>query len=126
MRLKRRGACIAFNILFMKPGTQTLEKYWYASQSCSPLASRIQAERERSVELLRLLSHSLERGHWKVAVRRFQMLLEFDCDIPDSERAACEALISQLSPRERSKIVQDVKAWAVFVRTGMRRHACID
>lgn len=110
----------------MTPGTHTLEKYWYSSDSCGALPSRVLADRERGVELLKLLSRSLEKGHWKVAVRRFQMLLEFDCDIPDKERIECEGLISQLSQRERSKIVQDVQAWAAFVRTGTRNRMGFD
>src|SRR5882762_7860049 len=40
-----------------------------------------------------LLATSLERGHWRVALRRFLMLRACNLDVPDRYNARCKELV---------------------------------
>jgi hypothetical protein len=47
--------------------------------------------------LLDLLEQSLARGHWKLALRRYLMLLACGCEVPAAQREACERHLSGAS-----------------------------
>lgn len=74
---------------------------------------------EQSAALLQLMRESLKKGHWKVAVRRFYMMVEFGCSIPDEELETCRAFAAQMDGRELKRVREDVRAWAHFVRLGL-------
>ncbi|WP_288251528.1 hypothetical protein [uncultured Hydrogenophaga sp.] len=65
--------------------------------------------------LLELLRESLCRGHWKVAVRRYQMLLVAGVPVPMEERQACEQHTARIGSRELGRIRMDVSGWAKLV-----------
>jgi hypothetical protein len=70
------------------------------------------AERSRREVLLDLLEQSLKRGHWKLALRRYLMLLACGCEVPSPQRAACERHLRRCEPRGLRKMEEDVRAWS--------------
>jgi hypothetical protein len=70
-----------------------------------------QADDQRVV-LLRLLEESLARGHSRVAIRRYFMLLIRRLEIPEPVHATCEGLIAKRGAREIVKIEAAVTEWA--------------
>jgi acyl-CoA synthetase (AMP-forming)/AMP-acid ligase II len=65
-----------------------------------PLATaRPCVERSRHAVLLDLLEQSLARGHWKLALRRYLMLLACGCEVPAAQREACERHLLRCEPR---------------------------
>jgi hypothetical protein len=70
------------------------------------------AGRSRQEVLLDLLQESLARGHWKLALRRYLMLLACDCEVPAAQRAICERHLRRCPPRGLRKMEEDVRAWS--------------
>ena len=70
------------------------------------------AERSRDAVLLDLLQQSLARGHWKLALRRYLMLLACGCEVPAAQREACERHLRRCEPRGLRKMEEDVRAWS--------------
>jgi hypothetical protein len=66
--------------------------------------------------LLQLLHGSLQRGHWKVAVRRYLMLAACGFEVSARLRLRCEAYIARCPARELRRTQEDVQAWAECVR----------
>jgi aspartate 1-decarboxylase len=66
---------------------------------------------ETRAVILDELATSLERGHWRVALRRFLMLRARDFDIPDSYKTRCEALMSACPARDLRRIQDQVQSW---------------
>ena len=77
-----------------------------------PPLARTRIERSRHEVLLDLLEESLARGHWKLAVRRYLMLLACGCEVPEAPRAACERHLRRCEPRGLRKMEDDVRAWS--------------
>ena len=75
-------------------------------------AARARAERSRDEILLDLLEQSLARGHWKLALRRYLMLLACGGEVPAAQRAACERHLRRCEPRGLRKMEDDVRAWS--------------
>jgi hypothetical protein len=70
-----------------------------------------QASAQTRDALIELLTHSLKRGHWRVALRRFAMLANAGFDVPVTLKQECDLLAARLSPREMTKMVADARAW---------------
>jgi len=77
---------------------------WATTGSC--------AEPSRDEVLLHLLDQSLARGHWKLALRRYLMLLACGCEVPAAQREACERHLHRCEPRGLRKMEEDVRAWS--------------
>ncbi len=73
--------------------------------------SRPGGEEQRSA-LLDLLGRSIDYGHWKLAIRRFLMLLACNYDIPLEYRLQCENFIASCPERELQRIRSYVEGWA--------------
>jgi hypothetical protein len=73
--------------------------------------------------LLQLLETDLQRRHWRVAIRRFLMLLACGVDVPDSPKAACEALLLACPARDLRRIRDGVQSWVDMLhpRSGARQ-----
>lgn len=65
--------------------------------------------------LLRLLAEKLEAGHWRVACRRYLMLLACDQRVPDEIGRRCEQLLQRCSARELTRMRADAASWAAAV-----------
>jgi hypothetical protein len=66
---------------------------------------------ETNAVLVELLATSLRRGHWRVAIRRFLMLVACGVDVPEADKAACEALLSTCPERDLRRISDGVHSW---------------
>lgn len=66
--------------------------------------------------LLRLLAEKLEAGHWRVACRRYLMLLACEQRVPDEVGRRCEHLLQRCSARELARMRADAASWAAAVR----------
>jgi 3-methyl-2-oxobutanoate hydroxymethyltransferase len=71
------------------------------------------------VVLLELLATNLRRGHWRVAIRRFLMLVACGVDVPDAHKGVCEALLGTCPPRDLRRIRDGVQSWVVGDSLGM-------
>jgi hypothetical protein len=80
------------------------------SAAVAPVRAAARPRGRREV-LLQLLDESLARGHWKLAVRRFLMLLACDCDVPAEQRSRCEFHLARCREGELRKMEADVQAW---------------
>lgn len=76
-----------------------------------PRPARWRAQRSRHDVLLALLDDSLARGHWRVALRRFVMLLACGYEVPAHQRALCELHRERCRERELRKMEADAQAW---------------
>lgn len=65
--------------------------------------------------LLGLLHDSLQRGYWKVALRRYLMLAACGFEVPAPLRLRCEADLGRCPPSELRRIQEAVRAWAECV-----------
>lgn len=70
---------------------------------------------ERRHALLALLQDSLEKGHWKVALRRFLMLRSFGLSIPDEQATVCEQFMARCPGRELARMHQSAIDWVAMV-----------
>lgn len=66
------------------------------------------------VMLLELQSY-IERGYWRVAVRRFLMMQAQGMDVPSSEAQRCTEFIRRCSDAELAAISRRVTEWARIV-----------
>lgn len=64
--------------------------------------------------LLQMLVASLNKGHWKVACRRYLKLVAGGWPVPQPLRLACEARLRCCADTEREKMLHDAQAWARF------------
>ena len=71
----------------------------------------MKVHRETSEVIVDQLATSLERGHWRIALRRFLMLRASDFDIPDQYKARCEALMAACPTRDIRRIQDQVQSW---------------
>ncbi len=76
-------------------------------------------ETTRERALVQLLNGSMERGHYKIALRYFYMMRWVGFEVPPAQRAYCEAARLRCKPRELEFIQSRVRAWAEF--TGQLR-----
>jgi hypothetical protein len=72
--------------------------------------------RDGDAVLLRMLGGSLRQGHWRVACRRYLMLLARDCTVPGAWRDQCEVLLARCAPAQRASMQADAQRWAAMVR----------
>lgn len=86
----------------------------YRPIAARPAPAIASAESRRC--LLRLLADKLEAGHWRVACRRYLMLLACDHRVPDDVGSRCEHLLQRCSPRELALMRADAARWAASVR----------
>lgn len=75
---------------------------------------------EQRCALLALLEHSLRRGHWRLAVRRYLMLRAQSHEVPPDCCERCERLIAAASRRELGRIRQQVHEWVCLVAGAAR------
>lgn len=76
-------------------------------------AIETKAESAISVEaLIESIRKSLDRGHFKVATRRFLMLCACGIDAPSAERAICESTLAGLKASERRRMEEAAYGWA--------------
>ena len=61
--------------------------------------------------LLASLLQSLERGHHRVAVRRFLVMSACGAEVPREARLTCEAVLARLSARELAQTRQGADRW---------------
>ena len=91
----------------------------WAAAACRPLAGRAAsavASAESARCLLRLLADKLEAGHWRVACRRYLMLLACNHSVPAEVGSRCEHLLQRCSARELARMRADAARWAASVR----------
>ena len=90
-------------------------------------ASTPRLQQHDTAALFVLLMDSLERGHWRVACRRYLKLLACGSGAPTQTRDLCDRLLQRCSTRERQKMQADADAWAGMSRATARpapvRHA---
>jgi hypothetical protein len=72
--------------------------------------------RETGAVLLEMLTTSLRRGHWRVAIRRFLMLLACGVEVPDVCRNPCEALLLACPKRDLIRIREHVQSWVEMLQ----------
>lgn len=75
---------------------------------------------EQRRALLALLDHSLKRGHWRLAVRRYLMLRAQSHEVPPPHAESCERLIASASRRELGRIRQQVHDWVCLLARAPR------
>lgn len=68
--------------------------------------------RHTQAVLLQMLVTSLDRGHWKVACRRYLMLVAGGWPVPRPLRLACQARLRRCAEAEREKMLRDAQTWA--------------
>lgn len=71
---------------------------------------------DAGVALVGLVQSSLRRGHWRVALRRFEMAQAASVALPDPVRSECVGLMELLTSRELQRIKKDAVVWAQWVR----------
>jgi len=77
------------------------------------------SEQERY--LLAGMAQSLERGHYRVALRRYFMLVAREFCVPDALQPEIERATVRCTPGEIRKMVDSASAWAAMVsRRGAR------
>lgn len=74
---------------------------------------------ERRRALLALLQDSLEKRHWKVALRRFLMLRSFELPIPEDLTTVCELFMSRCPERELARMHQSAIDLVAMVSRGI-------
>lgn len=62
--------------------------------------------------LLRAMDESLARGHWRVACRRYLMLLASGVAVAAPVRERCDALLERCSLQELVRMRKDAQNWA--------------
>jgi hypothetical protein len=70
---------------------------------------------ERRHTLLALLQDSLEKGHWKVALRRFLMLRSFELAVPVELEKVCERFMERCPDRELARMHQSANDLVAMV-----------
>lgn len=65
--------------------------------------------------LLGLLAGSLEQGHWRVALKRYLMLLACNVPVPACDELECRRYAAQCSDAALEKMRSDVRRWAAMV-----------
>jgi hypothetical protein len=65
--------------------------------------------------LLELLFASIERGHWRVALRRYLMLLVCDAAVPPRYEVECRRYVARCPAPALRKIRADVHQWAEMI-----------
>ena len=90
------------------------------------LAGRPHSEGERALE--RLIHESLDRGHWRVACRRYLMLRATGERPAPALAATCEGLLAHVGARELRAMRGSAEDWAAMVRSpdGRRRGSSLD
>lgn len=65
--------------------------------------------------LVGLLRASMQRGHWRVACRRYLMLCESGAPVPPECQRLCESLLQRCSPGQLLRMQTDARSWAATV-----------
>ena len=71
--------------------------------------------RDGDAILLRMLDRSLRSGHWRVACRRYLMLVAREHAVPGAWREQCEALLARCAPSQLECMRADASRWAAMV-----------
>jgi len=71
------------------------------------------SEQERY--LLEGLAESLARGHYRVALRRYFMLLARELRVPEEIRPQMEQAAQRCKPEELQRMADSGRAWAAMV-----------
>ena len=77
------------------------------------MAAMQRCEQERY--LLDGMAQSLERGHYRVALRRYFMLVARELRVPDELRQEIERARVRCTPREIRHMIDSASAWAAMV-----------
>lgn len=70
---------------------------------------------EQERYLLEGVAESLERGHYRVAPRRYFMLIAREFGVPDELRPEIERATVRCTPREIRNMIDSASAWAAMV-----------
>jgi hypothetical protein len=76
---------------------------------------RSEGRREQERYLLAGLAESFARGHYRVALRRYFMLVARDFDVPDELQPEIERAAVRCTAAEIQKMVDSASAWAAMV-----------
>lgn len=74
-----------------------------------------EARSEQERYLLDGLTESLARGHYKVALRRYFMLVAREFGVPDEIQPEVEQAASRCRPGELQRMADSGRAWAAMV-----------
>lgn len=66
--------------------------------------------------LLASLLQSLNRGHHRVAVRRFLVMSACGAEVPREARLTCEAVLARLSARELTRAREGADRWLLLMQ----------
>jgi len=70
---------------------------------------------EQERYLLDGVAEGLQRGHYRVALRRYFMLVARDFRVPDELQPEIERATVRCTPGELRKMVDSARAWAAMV-----------
>lgn len=76
---------------------------------------RSEGRREQECYLLAGLTESFARGHYRVALRRYFMLVARDLQVPDELQPAIERATARCTPNDIQKMVDSASTWAAMV-----------
>lgn len=71
--------------------------------------------------LSRLIQLGLSRGHYKVAMRRYFMVLALGLPVGASITCTCEAMMAAIAEKELRRMLADAQAWAKMARSEVAR-----
>lgn len=71
--------------------------------------------REQERYLLSGARQSFARGHYRIALRRYFMLVARDLHVPDELHTEVERAAARCTPSELQKMVDAASAWAAMV-----------
>jgi hypothetical protein len=74
-----------------------------------------------SAALLAQLAMNLERGYWRVAIRRYLMLVARGVDIPQRYGSQCEALMATCPSGDLRRIESQVHSWVAMLAAPAQR-----
>jgi len=76
---------------------------------------RSEGRGEQERYLLAGLAESFARGHYRVALRRYFMLVARDLQIPDELQPEIERAAARCTPLEIQKMIDSASTWAAMV-----------
>lgn len=79
--------------------------------------AQVTSSLEAESYLLRCIHERLESGHWRVACRRYLMLLACQLDAPESLAFQCTELLKRVSHTQRKSMEEDARDWRDFLGT---------
>lgn len=84
---------------------------WPLERSAAALPTPL---RDTGDVLRQLLARHLERGEWRMAIRRFLMLRSLGCQLPRAQRERCENHLRHCPPRDLRRMEAAVRDWVAL------------